>query len=206
MFNFWSNLCLALSHFLTHILMCRRLNNVATECRFWEESARHGTPVVDLKSELLQISDMVSSMTSMIAQIRFCYFSCMQSGLIPQNPIDKEIAEADHAISLADHMDTCNTDGKMEEEERRAEGEATQEELEESHMDKLSFSKSQVLEAIEQTERYCALLPDLAWPYYYRAMVLKKAGRMEDAKDSLRKALEIRNDYAQVQYLLKEMQ
>ncbi|HSR88523.1 MAG TPA: hypothetical protein VLL07_06175, partial [Pontiella sp.] len=60
-------------------------------------------------------------------------------------------------------------------------------------------------EAIDQAERFCALLPDLAWPHHYRALVLAKAGRREEAKQSLRKALEIRSDYTQARDLLEQL-
>ena len=61
-------------------------------------------------------------------------------------------------------------------------------------------------EAIEQADRFCAMLPDLAWPHHYRGMLLAKAGRLEEAKESLRKAVEVRSDYTQAQEMLKQLQ
>ena len=51
-------------------------------------------------------------------------------------------------------------------------------------------------EAIEQTERYRALLPYTAPIYYQLAELLAKAGRHQEAITNLEKALELRNDYA----------
>jgi tetratricopeptide (TPR) repeat protein len=60
-------------------------------------------------------------------------------------------------------------------------------------------------EAIEQAERFCALLPDLAWTHYYLAALLTKAGRLEEARESLKTALEIRDNFTQARELLKRI-
>ena len=52
-------------------------------------------------------------------------------------------------------------------------------------------------EAIEQAERFRALLPDIAWTHYYLAALLAKSGRFEEARESLETALEIRGDFTQ---------
>jgi len=60
-------------------------------------------------------------------------------------------------------------------------------------------------EAIEQAERFCALLPDLAWTHYYLAALQAKAGRLAEARESLETALDIRSDFTQARELLKRI-
>ena len=60
-------------------------------------------------------------------------------------------------------------------------------------------------EAIEQAERFCALLPDLAWTHYYLAALQAKAGRLAEARESLETAVDIRSDFTQARELLKRI-
>lgn len=61
-------------------------------------------------------------------------------------------------------------------------------------------------EAIEQAERFCDLLPDSAWTHYYRAALLAKEGRLQEARKGLEKALELRSDLTQAREMLKQIQ
>ena len=60
-------------------------------------------------------------------------------------------------------------------------------------------------EALKQAEKFRDLLPDLAWPHYYRAALLAKAGRYQEAREGLEKALEIRSDFIQAREMLKQL-
>jgi predicted Zn-dependent protease len=60
-------------------------------------------------------------------------------------------------------------------------------------------------EALEQAERYCALLPNSAWTQYYRAALLAKEGKLQEARRGLEKALELRSDFTQARELLKQL-
>jgi tetratricopeptide (TPR) repeat protein len=60
-------------------------------------------------------------------------------------------------------------------------------------------------EAVRQAERFCALLPDLAWPHFYLAKLQKRAGMQDEARESLKKALEVRSDFAEARELLKQL-
>lgn len=60
-------------------------------------------------------------------------------------------------------------------------------------------------EAIGQMTRVCELLPELEWPYFYHAELLLRAGRSEEARQSLERALEIRSDFWQAREKLEEL-
>lgn len=59
-------------------------------------------------------------------------------------------------------------------------------------------------ESIEQAERFRTLLPN-AWTEYYMGALLAKAGRLEEAKVCLMKALEMNSDLPQAQELLRQI-
>ncbi|MBC8206962.1 MAG: hypothetical protein H8E68_07410 [Kiritimatiellaeota bacterium] len=61
-------------------------------------------------------------------------------------------------------------------------------------------------EAIEQAEKFCALLPDLAWTHCYLAALLAKTGRSAEVRERLEMALEIRSDFTQARHALNEIQ
>ena len=61
-------------------------------------------------------------------------------------------------------------------------------------------------EAIKQAERFCALLPDLAWTHYYMGALLAKTGRHAESRESLETALELRGDFTMARELLKQLQ
>ena len=60
-------------------------------------------------------------------------------------------------------------------------------------------------EAIEQAERFRALMPDLAWAHYYLAALHAKAGRLEQAREGLEQALEIRSDFTLALNMLQQI-
>ena len=62
-----------------------------------------------------------------------------------------------------------------------------------------------ITEAIKQAERFCDLLPDLAWPHYYLAKLQMMAGMQDEARESLKKALEVRSDFAEAREMLKQL-
>jgi tetratricopeptide (TPR) repeat protein len=60
-------------------------------------------------------------------------------------------------------------------------------------------------EAIEQGEKFRALLPDFAWTHCWLAALLVDAGRLEEARACLEYALEIHNDFTPARELLKRI-
>ena len=60
-------------------------------------------------------------------------------------------------------------------------------------------------EAIEQAEKFRALLPDFAWPHCWLGALLVDAGRLEEARESLESALEIDSDFIPARELLKRI-
>lgn len=61
------------------------------------------------------------------------------------------------------------------------------------------------VEAIRQAERFCALLPDFAWGHCWLAALLMEEGRMEEARQSLEKALQVERNFALARELLKRI-
>jgi tetratricopeptide (TPR) repeat protein len=60
-------------------------------------------------------------------------------------------------------------------------------------------------EAIEQAEKFCALLPDVAWTHYYLAALLAKTGQLEEARGHLETAVKLNSDFPQAQEMLKQI-
>ena len=60
-------------------------------------------------------------------------------------------------------------------------------------------------EALAQTERFRALLPDYEWPNFCLATLLAENGRQEEARELLENTLEIRGDFTQAQDLLERI-
>ncbi|WP_238710281.1 tetratricopeptide repeat protein [Oceanipulchritudo coccoides] len=60
-------------------------------------------------------------------------------------------------------------------------------------------------EAIAQFQKVCELLPDVEWPHFYLAELFFRAGRKDEARQSLSRALEIRPDFAQALNKLSEI-
>jgi tetratricopeptide (TPR) repeat protein len=59
-------------------------------------------------------------------------------------------------------------------------------------------------QAIQQAERFCTLLPS-AWTEYYKAALLAKAGRLNEAEACLGRAMEMNSDIPQVHRLLEQI-
>jgi tetratricopeptide (TPR) repeat protein len=60
-------------------------------------------------------------------------------------------------------------------------------------------------ESIEQAEKFCALLPDLAWAHYYLAALQMNAGMLEQARSGFARALEINPDFTTAQDMLMQL-
>ena len=60
-------------------------------------------------------------------------------------------------------------------------------------------------EAIEQAERFRDLLPDVAWTHCWLGALLMEGGRLEEARESLENALELRSDFTPARELLKRI-